>query len=263
MNGFPWTTRTGGDVMSDTLRIRSRLLSDSEAVAIREAMPFGPPWITYAQEIATDMGVNYITVCNIAAGLSYKRPKACPDGHPLRLQLNAVLAARQRLRSQVKPTVRKAMGEAQDWLCVYCGADISKRASIDHIVPVIRGGTSDPENLQLVCLRCNQSKGDLSHEEFLEKLKRIKVDIQRRDERARADGWDSWEDQQVFLACPCHHYGCDLDCPSCSMCGHPPGEPPLGQALCLVGEFGWKKCVAPDQCRKMRRCEEDLKGFGV
>jgi len=30
---------------------------------------------------------------------------------------------------------------------------------IDHIVPVIRGGHSDPSNLQLLCRPCNRSKG--------------------------------------------------------------------------------------------------------
>lgn len=42
--------------------------------------------------------------------------------------------------------------------CAGCG----KKATplhLDHIIPVARGGASDPNNLQLLCAPCNQSKG--------------------------------------------------------------------------------------------------------
>jgi 5-methylcytosine-specific restriction endonuclease McrA len=29
----------------------------------------------------------------------------------------------------------------------------------DHIIPLVRGGTSDPRNIQLLCRPCNSSKG--------------------------------------------------------------------------------------------------------
>ena len=57
--------------------------------------------------------------------------------------------------------VRQALGDAQGWLCAYCGRDISGKGQtqLHHIVPVSQGGTSEFENLQLVCRRCDVPKG--------------------------------------------------------------------------------------------------------
>lgn len=41
--------------------------------------------------------------------------------------------------------------------CKYCGA---RATSIDHVVPVSKGGTNDPFNLVPACRSCNSSKGD-------------------------------------------------------------------------------------------------------
>lgn len=43
--------------------------------------------------------------------------------------------------------------------------------TLDHILPRSRGGTDDPENLQLLCTPCNSSKGARTQEEWLQKLK--------------------------------------------------------------------------------------------
>lgn len=42
--------------------------------------------------------------------------------------------------------------------CAACGKKTT-RMEIDHILPVVLGGSSDPFNLQLLCLPCNRSKG--------------------------------------------------------------------------------------------------------
>ena len=41
--------------------------------------------------------------------------------------------------------------------CAFCGS--SSNLQVDHIIPIARGGTSVPENLQVLCAQCNQSKG--------------------------------------------------------------------------------------------------------
>ncbi len=44
--------------------------------------------------------------------------------------------------------------------CVYCGVILSsKMITIDHIIPIARGGKHEPENLAVACKPCNSSKG--------------------------------------------------------------------------------------------------------
>lgn len=44
-----------------------------------------------------------------------------------------------------------------------CGASVHVEPNllleVDHIIPISKGGTSEPENLQALCWRCNRSKG--------------------------------------------------------------------------------------------------------
>lgn len=178
---------------------RSGLLSDEQAANIREAMPFGPPYEAYARVLAEQFGCNFLTVCNIGAGLSYKRPQACPPDHPLRYAINEHNAARQRTRAKVTPQMRKEIGDRQEWRCVYCFRDISKRASPDHIVPLEHGGDSTLENVQLTCLRCNQSKGTLTDAEYRVKINRIQQALHRKDLQAVDLGFDSYDDMTQRL----------------------------------------------------------------
>ena len=46
------------------------------------------------------------------------------------------------------------------WPCFY--------HSIDHLIPVARGGTNEESNLVLACLRCNISRGAKSPHEYLQ-----------------------------------------------------------------------------------------------
>lgn len=44
--------------------------------------------------------------------------------------------------------------------CVYCGKKLSKHtATIDHLIPLSRGGNDFKWNLVWCCKRCNHSKG--------------------------------------------------------------------------------------------------------
>ena len=46
-------------------------------------------------------------------------------------------------------------------VCFYCGKLIKnkKDLTLDHILPVIQGGTNSPDNLVCCCSRCNEIKG--------------------------------------------------------------------------------------------------------
>lgn len=59
-------------------------------------------------------------------------------------------------------------------MCVYCGA--TDQLVIDHIVPIIKGGTGELHNLTKSCVRCNSMKSDFDIEIFLDRI------ISKRDE---------------------------------------------------------------------------------
>lgn len=65
----------------------------------------------------------------------------------------------QWLRDQTFAKAKNADGEYE---CALCGKMGSSREDfqVDHIVPMNRGGKSVPENLQILCCKCNAKKSD-------------------------------------------------------------------------------------------------------
>ena len=60
-------------------------------------------------------------------------------------------------RSATDKRLRKLVVERDGAFCATCGSETS--LTIDHIVPVIRGGTDALENLRVLCQSCNSRKG--------------------------------------------------------------------------------------------------------
>lgn len=54
--------------------------------------------------------------------------------------------------------------------CEYCGRTCNKKnMTIDHVLPVSRGGLTEIQNLRLACYPCNQEKGNgISFDVFIE-----------------------------------------------------------------------------------------------
>lgn len=52
----------------------------------------------------------------------------------------------------------QAILERDGTLCYLCGEDAGAEMQFDHVVPLARGGTHDPENIRVACRRCNQRK---------------------------------------------------------------------------------------------------------
>jgi 5-methylcytosine-specific restriction endonuclease McrA len=60
----------------------------------------------------------------------------------------------------------KALFQAQGGLCVGCSVDLAKGYQRDHIVPLSKGGSNWPSNIQLLCAFCNRSKWAHSMEDW-------------------------------------------------------------------------------------------------
>ena len=45
-----------------------------------------------------------------------------------------------------------------NYKCVRCGS--GEKLTVDHVVPMVRGGTNDIDNLQTLCKSCNSKKCD-------------------------------------------------------------------------------------------------------
>ena len=61
---------------------------------------------------------------------------------------------------------REEIKRRDGYRCVYCGS--TDNLTIDHVVPQCKGGPTDAANCRTACLPCNQAKGSLSLDEFLD-----------------------------------------------------------------------------------------------
>lgn len=69
----------------------------------------------------------------------------------------------------------KLLLEKQNFKCAYTGEHlkIGINASLDHIIPIRKGGNHSPENLQWITCNINSMKNDNTHDEFLTIIKII------------------------------------------------------------------------------------------
>ncbi|MGK7920714.1 MAG: HNH endonuclease [Trichodesmium sp.] len=62
-------------------------------------------------------------------------------------------------RVKIPLAVRKYVFERDHYNCQSCGKTATEtELTIDHIIPLARGGSNDISNLQTLCRNCNQKK---------------------------------------------------------------------------------------------------------
>ena len=56
--------------------------------------------------------------------------------------------------------IREVILRRDQYTCQYCGQDAH---TVDHVIPISKGGNDLPDNLVAACARCNYSKSDRMH----------------------------------------------------------------------------------------------------
>lgn len=78
---------------------------------------------------------------------------------PFRVRTRNRRAARKKLGGTHSATDIVSILKMQKNRCAYCRAKFASSArEVDHIKPIVLGGTNDPKNLQILCRPCNRSK---------------------------------------------------------------------------------------------------------
>tara|TARA_Y100000004_G_scaffold194948_1_gene260791 strand:+ start:1267 stop:1773 length:507 start_codon:yes stop_codon:yes gene_type:complete len=77
--------------------------------------------------------------------------------------------------------IREMLYKSYGRKCRYCNTNLLvNNMACDHIHPLSLGGVSTPENLQMICMRCNTRKGPLTDKDYgklLKWLSRQKEDL--------------------------------------------------------------------------------------
>lgn len=68
-------------------------------------------------------------------------------------------------RRRIERNLRKKIYKRDGYKCLKCGE--TEWLTIDHVVPLGKGGTNRENNLITLCKKCNQEKGTEIWHEFL------------------------------------------------------------------------------------------------
>jgi len=99
--------------------------------------------------------------CPICKSIIHIKQKKCAKH-----MLDAKGGVTRRVRPPILKSIRKAVYQRSSYTCALCGrkgigqthAEKIKGFAIDHVLPHAAGGSSELENLQVLCRKCNSSK---------------------------------------------------------------------------------------------------------
>jgi hypothetical protein len=101
---------------------------------------------------------------------------AAPAGDWFLLDAGPEHAARERERARELRKSAWWQRRVQKGLCAYCGQKFSpKELTLDHVVPVARGGRSTKGNVVPACKECNNKKKLMTPAELLLQAARVQT----------------------------------------------------------------------------------------
>merc|ERR1712008_571571 len=89
-----------------------------------------------------------------------------------------VLQVPSERRWRLPAKVREAILQRDGFRCWYCGKPDSK--TVDHWIPLCRGGTNDVVNLVCACEGCNEVKGNSAPHEFARDSKHVDLETNKK-----------------------------------------------------------------------------------
>lgn len=76
---------------------------------------------------------------------------------------------RARKTGKVSRDIAQKLLRLQRGKCACCAKPLSRKYELDHVIPLARGGAHADSNMQLLCPRCNRSKGSTDPVSFMQK----------------------------------------------------------------------------------------------
>jgi 5-methylcytosine-specific restriction endonuclease McrA len=141
------TTELGIE-LSDWIRIKSVARPSPPLRTARLARELG---ITYDDSVKViDAGVRLGLLDEVGTGVVAAQPR-CAECYERRAPVTS------NKREPVLAEVRREVWRRDQGRCVHCGSQ--KKLEYDHTLPVSKGGSNTARNIQLLCERCNRSKG--------------------------------------------------------------------------------------------------------
>jgi 5-methylcytosine-specific restriction endonuclease McrA len=88
------------------------------------------------------------------------------------------------------PDRRRELFDRDNWACYYCGEKVTEEnATLDHYIPISKGGDNSPDNLKTCCFICNSVKSGKTFEEaapfILRRIQERKTSTPPSDKQSR------------------------------------------------------------------------------
>lgn len=108
------------------------------------------------------LGMVWLRIKNVKGKDGNRRPylylcKSIREGKKVRSVTLKYLGKVEGLEIIDKETI-KHIFERDDYKCKFCGKE--RDLILDHIIPLSKNGNNNIENLQVLCMKCNDSKGN-------------------------------------------------------------------------------------------------------